>query len=65
MICTTPLDTKTSDCMILAVALELKLGPMVEGNPTVMKFPLEFDTNVKGSPEADICVIEELASIGQ
>ena len=49
--CKTPLDTKTSACMILALAVPL---PLSDVTPTVTKLPLELDTNVYGSPAADV-----------
>ena len=57
--CNTPLETRTSDCTILAVTLALKV-PSAQGIPTVTKFPVEFVVNVNGSPAADICVMEVL-----
>jgi hypothetical protein len=62
MMCRTPLDTRMSDWMIWAVAVWFSPEDAI---PMVTKLPLELDTNVYGSPAADVQLRDVLNRSGE
>lgn len=62
MMCKTPFDKRTSDWTITAVAVPFSPEP---GIPTVTKLPVELETNVYGSPAAEVKLREVLNRRGE